>query len=119
MFRPSGIQPLHGVRSKTGWINAVYAVTAPLLSWMVRATPSHMTTSEQLGRAMIKVARDGYPKPIWRARISTRLSATAVIPGRPAGEPEFSTAMCRWNRCAFGRHHPSSNFGRPCRGRSE
>jgi uncharacterized protein YbjT (DUF2867 family) len=64
MFRPSGIQPLHGVRSKTGWVNAVYAVTAPLLSWMVRATPNHMTTSEQLGRAMIKVARDGYPKPI-------------------------------------------------------
>ena len=64
MFRPSGIQPLHGVRSKTPWINAVYAVTAPLLSWMVRATPNHMTTSEQLGRAMIKVARDGYPKPI-------------------------------------------------------
>ena len=64
MFRPNGIQPLHGVRSKTGWINAVYAVTAPLLSWMVRATPNHMTTSEQLGRAMIKVARDGYPKPI-------------------------------------------------------
>src|SRR5262245_47052378 len=64
MFRPSGIQPLHGVRSKTPWINAVYAVTAPLLSWMVRATPNHMTTSEQLGRAMIKVARDGYPRPI-------------------------------------------------------
>jgi hypothetical protein len=64
MFRPSGIQPLHGVRSKTAWVNAVYAVTAPLLSWMVRATPNHMTTSEQLGRAMIKVARDGYPKPI-------------------------------------------------------
>jgi hypothetical protein len=31
---------------------------------MVRATPNHMTTSEQLGRAMIKVARDGYPKPV-------------------------------------------------------
>ena len=64
MFRPSGIQPLHGVRSKTGWINVVYALTAPLLSWMVRAVPTQMTTSEQLGRAMIKVARDGYPKPI-------------------------------------------------------
>ena len=52
------------MRSKTGWINAVYAVTAPLLSWMVHAVPSQMTTSEQLGRAMINVARDGYPKPI-------------------------------------------------------
>src|SRR5215510_4504919 len=64
MFRPAGIQPLHGVRSKTGWINAVYAVTAPLLAVMVRATPDYMTTSERLGRAMIKVVRDGYPRPI-------------------------------------------------------
>ena len=31
---------------------------------MVRATPNHMTTSERLGRAMIKVVRAGYPKPI-------------------------------------------------------
>jgi uncharacterized protein YbjT (DUF2867 family) len=64
MFRPAGIQPLHGVRSKTGWINAIYAITAPLLAYMVRSTPNHMTTSERLGRAMIKVARDGYPRPI-------------------------------------------------------
>ena len=40
------------------------AVTAPLLAWMVSATPNHMTTSEKLGRAMISVARDGYPRPI-------------------------------------------------------
>ena len=64
MFRPAGIQPLHGVRSKTGWINAVYAVTAPLLSWLTRVSPGHMTTSEKLGRAMIKVARSSYPKKI-------------------------------------------------------
>jgi uncharacterized protein YbjT (DUF2867 family) len=64
MFRPAGIQPLHGVRSKTPWINAVYAVTAPLLAWMVHATPNHMTSSEKLGRAMISVVRNGYPKPI-------------------------------------------------------
>jgi uncharacterized protein YbjT (DUF2867 family) len=64
MFRPAGIQPLHGVRSKTGWINAIYAVTAPLLAYMARAKPDYMTTSEKLGRAMISVVRNGYPKPI-------------------------------------------------------
>jgi uncharacterized protein YbjT (DUF2867 family) len=64
MFRPAGIQPLHGVRSKTGWINAIYTVTAPLLSYLVRVAPNQMTTSERLGRAMIAVARDGYPKPV-------------------------------------------------------
>ena len=31
MFRPGAIQPLHGVRSKTAWVQAVYAATAPLL----------------------------------------------------------------------------------------
>ncbi|MBR1228648.1 MULTISPECIES: NAD-dependent epimerase/dehydratase family protein [unclassified Bradyrhizobium] len=64
MFRPAGIQPLHGVRSKTGWVNAIYVVAAPLLSYLARTSPKFVTTSEQLGRAMIKVARDGYPKPV-------------------------------------------------------
>jgi len=64
MFRPAGIQPLHGVRSKTSWVQAIYVVTAPLLSYLNRVAPKYMTTSEQLGRAMIKVARDGYPKPV-------------------------------------------------------
>ena len=64
MFRPAGIQPLHGVRSKTLWVQAIYVVAAPLLSYLARTAPKYMTTSEQLGRAMIKVARDGYPKPV-------------------------------------------------------
>jgi len=64
MFRPAGIQPLHGVRSKTAWVQAIYVVAAPLLSYLARSAPKYMTTSEQLGRAMIKVARDGYPKRI-------------------------------------------------------
>ncbi len=64
MFRPAGIQPLHGIKSKTGWIQAIYVVTAPLLSLLARTSPKFMTTTEQVGRAMIKVARDGYPKPV-------------------------------------------------------
>jgi uncharacterized protein YbjT (DUF2867 family) len=64
MFRPAGIQPLHGVRSKVAWIQAIYLGTAPLLSLLNRIAPKYMTTSEQLGRAMIKVAREGYPKPV-------------------------------------------------------
>jgi len=64
MFRPAGIQPLHGVRSRTSWVNAIYVVAAPLLSYLARTSPKFMTTSEQLGRAKIKVARDGYPKPV-------------------------------------------------------
>jgi uncharacterized protein YbjT (DUF2867 family) len=64
MFRPAGIQPLHGVKSRTAWVQAIYVVASPLLTWLNRAAPKYMTTTEQVGRAMIKVARDGYPKPV-------------------------------------------------------
>ena len=64
MFRPAGIQPLHGVRSKTGWVQAIYVATSPLLGWLVRTAPGSMTTTERVGRAMIAVARNGYPKPV-------------------------------------------------------
>ena len=64
MFRPAGIQPLHGIRSKTAWVQAIYVATAPLLTLLNRVAPKYMTTTEQVGRAMIKVAKDGYPKPV-------------------------------------------------------
>jgi uncharacterized protein YbjT (DUF2867 family) len=64
MFRPAGIQPLHGVRSKVAWIQAIYLGTAPLLSLLNRIAPKYMTTSEQLGRATLIMAREGYPKPV-------------------------------------------------------
>ena len=64
MFRPAGIQPLHGVRSKTSWVQAIYVVSAPLLSYLARVAPKYVSTTEQIGRAMIKVARDGFPKPV-------------------------------------------------------
>jgi uncharacterized protein YbjT (DUF2867 family) len=64
MFRPAAIQPLHGVRTKKAWIQAIFVVTAPLLSVLARTSPKLMTTTEKVGRAMIKVVRDGYPKPI-------------------------------------------------------
>jgi uncharacterized protein YbjT (DUF2867 family) len=73
MFRPAGIQPLHGVRSKTAWIQAIYVVTAPLLSLLNRTSPQLMTTTEQVGRAMIRVARDGFPRPVLESEDINRL----------------------------------------------
>jgi len=64
MFRPAGIQPLHGIRSKTGWVQAIYVGAAPLLSLLNRVAPKYMTTTEQVGHAMIRVARDGFPRPV-------------------------------------------------------
>lgn len=64
MFRPGAIQPLHGIRSKTAWVQAIYVATAPLLTLMHRVAPKYVTTTEQVGRAMLGVAKRGYPKKV-------------------------------------------------------
>ncbi|MBR0686166.1 NAD(P)H-binding protein [Bradyrhizobium manausense] len=68
MFRPGAIQPLHGTRSKTAWVQAVYDVTWPLWSVLRRISPALVTSTEQMGRAMIHVARVGYPKKVLEMR---------------------------------------------------
>jgi uncharacterized protein YbjT (DUF2867 family) len=73
MFRPAGIQPLHGVRSKTGWVQAIYVGAGPVLSLLNRLAPTYMTTTEQVGRAMIKVAREGYRRPVVESEDINRL----------------------------------------------
>jgi len=64
MFRPGFIQPLHGIRSKTKLYQFFYTALNPILPLLKSAFPKSITTTEQLGRAMINVARNGYPKPI-------------------------------------------------------
>ena len=64
MFRPGAIQPLHGIRSKTAWVQAVYTATWPLWSVLRRISPRLVTSTEQVGRAMIHVARAGYPRKV-------------------------------------------------------
>jgi uncharacterized protein YbjT (DUF2867 family) len=73
MFRPAGIQPLHGIRSRTAWYQAAYVVAAPVLTLLNRVAPTYMTTTEQVGRAMIKVARDGYPRPVLESEDINRI----------------------------------------------
>ena len=62
MFRPGYIQPLHGIRTKTKWYGALYAVMGPLYPILKRLLPNYMTTTECVGRAMLNVARHGAPK---------------------------------------------------------
>lgn len=64
MFRPGMIIPLHGIRSRTGWYNAIYAVATPLYPVLRRFFPSSVTTTEQIGKAMIGVARSGSAKRV-------------------------------------------------------
>ena len=64
MFRPGYIQPLNGIRSKTRLYQALYNVLAPLYPLIKRLVPTHVTTTVNVGRAMIEVASNGYGKRI-------------------------------------------------------
>ncbi|MBK7974303.1 MAG: NAD(P)H-binding protein [Deltaproteobacteria bacterium] len=64
MFRPAMIQPLHGVTPKAGMMRAFHAVIAPLLAVLKAVAPRYVTTTENVGRAMLAVAKRGAPKPV-------------------------------------------------------
>jgi uncharacterized protein YbjT (DUF2867 family) len=68
MFRPGAIQPLHGIKSKTAIYRVGYAVMALFLSTLKELFPDSITTTEQVGRAMINVARQGYREKILENR---------------------------------------------------
>ncbi len=68
LFRPGFIQPLHGIRSKTRLYQALYTALNPILPLLRSAFPKYVTTTEQLGRAMLKVAKQGYARPILESK---------------------------------------------------
>jgi nucleoside-diphosphate-sugar epimerase len=57
-------QPPHGVRSKTPAYRVLYSLTMPLLPLLRRMLPGYILTTEQLGRAMLAVAKRGAPKRV-------------------------------------------------------
>jgi uncharacterized protein YbjT (DUF2867 family) len=64
MFRPGFIMPLKGVRSKTRLYQAIYDVVAPLYPLLRRLAPGWVTTTVNVGRAMIAAVLYGYDRPI-------------------------------------------------------
>lgn len=64
MFRPGYVQPVGGIRSKTALYQAAYTVAAPLYPLLHRLAPNQVTTTEVVGRAMLRVAKGGYEKRV-------------------------------------------------------
>ena len=62
MFRPGYIQPLDGIKTKTRVYAIFYAVLGPLYPILKAVLPNYVTTTQQVGRAMIQVAQHGAPK---------------------------------------------------------
>lgn len=64
VFRPGLIQPLHGIKSRTRIYNILYPIIYPLILLIKRFRPNSMTTTEKVGRAMLNIARRGFPREI-------------------------------------------------------
>jgi len=68
MFRLAVLQPMNREISKTRWTRISYAIFRTLLPLVRVIAPGAVITTEELGRAMIHVARNGAPKRILENR---------------------------------------------------
>jgi uncharacterized protein YbjT (DUF2867 family) len=64
MFRPAFIRPAHGERSRTASYRVMYAASGWLFPVLRRLFPGYVTTTEEVARAMLRVARDGAPQQV-------------------------------------------------------
>ena len=74
MFRIGALRAMHGEVSKTRWTRIFYGVSRPLWPLLQSIAPGAMITTEELGRAMIRVAREGAPKRVLENRDLRALS---------------------------------------------
>ena len=63
MFRPALIQPMKGIKSRTGIYNFTYVLMKPFYP-ILRSFPKIFTTTELFGKAMLNVIKMGYDKSI-------------------------------------------------------
>ncbi|MBS0448482.1 MAG: NAD(P)H-binding protein [Proteobacteria bacterium] len=68
MLRPGLIRPLDGIVSKTPLYRTAYMLTRPFLPLVGALAPNHITTTRQVGRAMLQLARRGSDKRILEMR---------------------------------------------------
>jgi uncharacterized protein YbjT (DUF2867 family) len=64
VLRPGLIQPLHGIKSKTAWYRTFYAVTSPLMPLLRKMAPKYITTTEEVGKAMLQLVKVGYSRRV-------------------------------------------------------
>ena len=64
MIRLGALRPMHGERSKAPGGTVLLTILSPLWPLLQRLWPSGIITTEELGRAMIQIAKNGAPKQI-------------------------------------------------------
>ncbi|MCI4326075.1 MAG: NAD-dependent epimerase/dehydratase family protein [Thermoplasmata archaeon] len=74
MFRPGVIRAKDGIRSRSRIYRVLYAVLLPFVLVAAAISPDSMTTTESMGRAMIRVAAHGAPTHLLGTREINRLA---------------------------------------------
>lgn len=64
VLRPGAIRPLHGIKSRTAAYRVLYGALAPILPLLQQWLPRYVTSTEQIGKAMLALVRKGWPKRI-------------------------------------------------------
>ena len=64
VFRPAFILPMHGIQSRTRLYRVFYAIAKPIAPLLKAMFPTRFTTTERLGRGLLRVVREGYPTRI-------------------------------------------------------
>jgi uncharacterized protein YbjT (DUF2867 family) len=79
MFRPGFIQPLHGITSKTAWYQLIYRGIKPLVPILLRLFPDQILTTEQMGQAMLAVAKHGFEKRVLEVKDIRSAAASYAV----------------------------------------
>ncbi|MFM0175827.1 NAD(P)H-binding protein [Paraburkholderia sediminicola] len=80
LFRPGVIQPLNGARSKTRSYQLFYTLARPVLSTLRALFPNQILSTEDIGLAMLAVARHGADKAVLETADIRALSRSASGP---------------------------------------
>jgi uncharacterized protein YbjT (DUF2867 family) len=88
LFRPGVIEPLHGIQSKTRSYRLIYPVLRPLMALLHAFAPTLIVTTEEVGRAMLAVARRGVPERV--ALAPADIGALCRGAGGAAGTPPLT-----------------------------
>jgi uncharacterized protein YbjT (DUF2867 family) len=77
MFRLAALRAMNGERSKSRLTRIAYPFFRPLLPLLHAIAPGAVITTEELGRAMIRAAREGAPKRVLENRDLRALGASS------------------------------------------
>ncbi len=80
MLRPGFVRPLHGVPTKKRWYGALSTLVGPLYPALKRLLPSYVTTTEELGQAMLALVKGGSRERVLENRDIATLAGGGMTP---------------------------------------